>query len=179
MWFRQSAAIGRPAGRLAVPGRPSQARRMLARPLSALTLLLVLAAPAASEQLSGRVVGVADGDTLTLLTDRREQVRIRLAEIGGPKHRQRRGFPVALGARGPRLRPARHRRGGGGGGGGGALQRDDWPRRRRGRRPSKELQKESWEEHRSFATAGAKETPSPPRIPAGRKENRTFPTRPG
>ena len=37
--------------------------------------------------LSGRVVGVTDGDTLTLLVDR-EQVRIRLAQIDAPESNQ-------------------------------------------------------------------------------------------
>ena len=40
--------------------------------------LLFLAQPAVAEELKGRVVGITDGDTLTLLTERREQVRARL-----------------------------------------------------------------------------------------------------
>jgi endonuclease YncB( thermonuclease family) len=59
--------------------------------------LLSASRPAASESapasgaeariLDGRVVGVTDGDTLTLLVDR-EQVRIRLAQIDAPESNQ-------------------------------------------------------------------------------------------
>lgn len=44
--------------------------------------------PAWSQALSGRVVGVVDGDTLELLTPERRMVRIRLAEIDAPEHDQ-------------------------------------------------------------------------------------------
>jgi len=58
---------------------------MLAR---ALLLLLVLAAPAAwGETVVGRVVKVSDGDTLTLLVDRK-QVKVRLKEIDAPEIKQ-------------------------------------------------------------------------------------------
>lgn len=40
------------------------------------------------EQISGKVVRVADGDTLTLLSANREQHRIRLAEIDAPESGQ-------------------------------------------------------------------------------------------
>lgn len=53
-------------------------------------LLLVLALvaagiPASAETLAGRVVGVADGDTLTVLVSGNRQVKIRLAGIDAPK----------------------------------------------------------------------------------------------
>jgi endonuclease YncB( thermonuclease family) len=50
---------------------------------------LLLAAPlvAAAETLTGKVVHVADGDTITVLVGR-EEVKVRLAEIDAPEHGQ-------------------------------------------------------------------------------------------
>lgn len=53
-----------------------------------LTLLLLTALPAWGETLTGRVVAIADGDTLTLLTASNQQVKIRLHGIDAPESRQ-------------------------------------------------------------------------------------------
>ncbi|MBK8537318.1 MAG: thermonuclease family protein [Candidatus Competibacteraceae bacterium] len=51
-------------------------------------LALVVVGAATAETLTGRVVSVSDGDTLTLLTADRQRVKIRLAEIDAPEHDQ-------------------------------------------------------------------------------------------
>ena len=54
-----------------------------------LTFVLLVFAPAVfAADLSGRVVGVSDGDTFTLLTSDKQQVKIRLAEIDAPESGQ-------------------------------------------------------------------------------------------
>lgn len=58
-----------------------------ARALVAIALT-VLASAAGAETLSGRVVGVADGDTLTLLDATNTQHKIRLAGIDSPEKSQ-------------------------------------------------------------------------------------------
>jgi endonuclease YncB( thermonuclease family) len=59
----------------------------LSRTLLAIILLLAAQAVFAAE-ITGRVVGITDGDTLTVLNKTRQQVRVRLAEIDTPEARQ-------------------------------------------------------------------------------------------
>lgn len=56
--------------------------------LIALVFLLCILSPAHAETLMGRVVGVHDGDTLTLLNDQKRQTKVRLAEIDTPESKQ-------------------------------------------------------------------------------------------
>ena len=48
-------------------------------------LLTVTGLPVSAETLTGRVVGVHDGDTLTLLVVGNQQVKVRLAGIDAPE----------------------------------------------------------------------------------------------
>jgi len=51
-------------------------------------VFMVITSPVHAEPLSGRVVAVSDGDTLTLLTPDKTQVKIRLVEIDAPEKGQ-------------------------------------------------------------------------------------------
>ena len=51
-------------------------------------IALLFASAVSAAQISGRVVSVADGDTLTLLVDNHDQVKVRLAEIDAPEKAQ-------------------------------------------------------------------------------------------
>jgi endonuclease YncB( thermonuclease family) len=56
--------------------------------LIAAVILLICSAAISAETLSGRVVGISDGDTFTLLTSDKTQVKIRVAEIDAPESGQ-------------------------------------------------------------------------------------------
>ena len=49
---------------------------------------LLAASIASASELAGRIVGVVDGDTVDLLTDDKQVVRIRLAGIDAPERKQ-------------------------------------------------------------------------------------------
>ncbi len=53
-----------------------------------LPLLLLFTLSAQAETLEGKVVKIADGDTLTLLTSANKQIKIRLAGIDTPEKKQ-------------------------------------------------------------------------------------------
>jgi endonuclease YncB( thermonuclease family) len=69
-------------------------RRLVTRRALLAGVLLVVAAlalpvrSADATELRGRVVAVGDGDSITLLTDQRQRLRVRLAEIDAPERRQ-------------------------------------------------------------------------------------------
>lgn len=54
----------------------------------ALAMLLAMSITAHAETLRGRVVGIADGDTVTVLDSRNEQYKIRLMGIDAPEKKQ-------------------------------------------------------------------------------------------
>lgn len=58
--------------------------RLLYAILAACVVFIATAASAA-QAISGRVVGVHDGDTITVLTQDNEQIKVRLAEIDAPE----------------------------------------------------------------------------------------------
>jgi endonuclease YncB( thermonuclease family) len=58
------------------------------RTLTIVGLLIVAAAAVSAETISGRVVGITDGDTLRVLAQGNLQYVIRLAGIDAPEHNQ-------------------------------------------------------------------------------------------
>lgn len=67
---------------------PSIARSQAALCLLALAGMLLLALPARSAEMTGRVVGVIDGDTIDVLMPGLQVVRVRLAGIDAPERGQ-------------------------------------------------------------------------------------------
>lgn len=63
-------------------------RQNFTRIMPALAILLAMSLTAHAETLRGRVVGVADGDTVTVLGGRNEQHKIRLMGIDAPEKSQ-------------------------------------------------------------------------------------------
>ncbi|MEO8156854.1 MAG: thermonuclease family protein [Betaproteobacteria bacterium] len=56
--------------------------------ISLAALLLALAVHATAATLAGRVVGVSDGDTVTVLTAQNRQYKVRLSGIDAPEKKQ-------------------------------------------------------------------------------------------
>ena len=64
--------------------------RFLGFPESLLVTVLVIfgCSGAVAQTISGRVIGITDGDTFTLLTDNLDQIKVRVAEIDAPEYGQ-------------------------------------------------------------------------------------------
>ncbi len=60
----------------------------LSHVLTALLLLLAISTPVAADSISGRIVGVSDGDTVTLLDSAKTPHKVRLIGIDAPEKSQ-------------------------------------------------------------------------------------------
>ena len=57
--------------------------------IASFILALLLSFPAfAAQYIEGKVVGISDGDTITVLTDEKRQVKIRLYGVDCPESKQ-------------------------------------------------------------------------------------------
>ena len=65
---------------------PDKVRRIgLSAVAALLVALLLLSATAQQQTITGKVVGVSDGDTITVLDDQKHQHKIRLIGIDAPE----------------------------------------------------------------------------------------------
>ena len=69
-------------------GHLTPVRQNAIRSLITAILVILLVTTSAAETLSGRCIAVADGDTITILTPAKRQVRVRLACVDCPEKRQ-------------------------------------------------------------------------------------------
>ena len=69
-------------------GHLTPVRQNAIRCLITAILVILLVTTSAAETLSGRCIAVADGDTITILTPAKRQVRVRLACVDCPERRQ-------------------------------------------------------------------------------------------
>jgi|CXWL01.1.fsa_nt_gi endonuclease YncB( thermonuclease family) len=63
-------------------------KKSLARVFLGVIVCLLLSFPSFAEELTGKIVAIADGDTVTLLTPQMEEIKIRLAAIDAPEKDQ-------------------------------------------------------------------------------------------
>jgi endonuclease YncB( thermonuclease family) len=73
--------------------KPMAYVRLIVTRLWLLLCVTANASPAVAD-VAGRVIGVSDGDTLTLLTESRAQIKVRLAGIDSPEGGQAFGQPA-------------------------------------------------------------------------------------